>query len=169
MSTRKVKIVTILIVAVLVSLSVYIIYITSPIPAVQQKEAFMKKMDAKRQETYNDLGLTDGQRKLLEENKNKHREQTKALFTQLHQKMTLLRQELEKNELNMQEIHQTNNELKQLHAQMLDNRLELILEVRKILTPAQFKKFEDKMKSYNEKAKKYIYSIITPYIGIFYQ
>ena len=142
---RKVKVVTLLIVAVLVSLSAYIIYITLSIPVVQQKEAFIKKMDAKRQEIYNDLGLTDGQRKLLEENKNKHREQTKALFTQLRQKMTLLRQELEKNELNMQEIHQTNNELKQLHAQMLDNRLERVLEVRKILTPGQFKKFEDKM------------------------
>lgn len=166
---RKVKVVTLLMVAVLVGLSTSVIYAVSPIPAAGQKEAVTKKLDAKRQQIYNDLGLTVEQRKLLEENKNKHREQTKALFTQLRQKMTLLRQELEKNELNMQEIHQTNNELKQLHAQMLDNRLELILEVRKILTPAQFKKFEDKMKSYNEKAKKYIYSIITPYIGIFYQ
>jgi len=142
---RKVKVVTLLIVAVLVGLSTSIIYAASPIPLAQQKEAIMKKMDAKRQEIYNDLGLTDEQRKLLEENENKHREQTKALFTQLRQKMNSLRQELEKSELNMQAIYQTNNELKQLQAQMLDNRLERILEVRKILTPEQFKKFEDKM------------------------
>ncbi len=141
---RKVKVVTILIVAILVGLSTSIIYASSSIPAAQQKEAFMKKMDAKKQEIYNDLGLTNEQRKLLEENKNKHKEQTKALFTQMRQKMTSLRQELEKSELNMQEIYQTNNELKQLQVQMLDNRLERILEVRKILTPEQFKKFEDK-------------------------
>ena len=110
----------------------------------------MKKMDAKRQETYNDLGLTDGQRKLLEENKNKHREQAKALFTRSHQLMDSLRQELEKSELNMEAINQTNGELKQLQAQMLDNRLERILEVRKILTPEQFKKFENTM---NERAE----------------
>ena len=142
---RKVKFVTLLIVPVLVGLSASIIYAASPNPAAKQEEAFIKKIDAKRQEIFNDLGLTDGQRKLLEENKNKHREETKVLFTQLRQKMTLLRQELEKSELNMQAIYQINNEVKQLQAQMLDNRLERILKVRKILTPEQFKKFEDKM------------------------
>jgi len=153
MAMRKVKVVTLLIVAVLVGLSTSIIYAASPIPRAQQKEAFMKKMDAKRQEIYNNLGLTNEQRKLLEENKNKHREQTKALFAQLRQKMNSLRQELEKSELNIQEIYQTNNELKQLQAQMLDNRLERILEVRKILTPEQFKKFEDKMNERTEHFK----------------
>jgi len=142
---RKVKVVTLLIVAALVGLSAYIIYATSIIPAVQQKEGSIRKIDAKQREIYNDLGLTGEQKKLLEANKNKHREQTKALFTQMRQEMTLLRQELDKSELNMQTIYQINNEVKQLQAQMLDNRLEGILEVRKILTPEQFKKFEDKM------------------------
>jgi len=68
-----------------------------------------------------------------------------ALFTEMRRKMGLLREELEKSELNTQKVYQINNELKQLQAQMLDNRLERILEVRKILTPAQFKKFEDEM------------------------
>ena len=134
MAMRKINVVVFLMVAVLVSLSTSVIYAASPIPATQQK-----------QKIYNELGLSDEQKKLLEENKNKHREQTKALFTQLRQKMALLRQELEKGELNTQAIYQTNNELKQLQAQMLDNRLERILEVRKILTPGQFKKFEDRM------------------------
>ena len=142
---RKVKCVTLLIVAVLAGLPASVVHAASPVPAVQQKEEFTKKTDARRQEIYDDLGLTGEQRKLLEENKNKHREQTKALFTQMREKMTFLRQELEKKELDMQTVYQTNNELKRLQAQMLDNRLERILEVRKILTPAQFKKFGDKM------------------------
>jgi Spy/CpxP family protein refolding chaperone len=71
----------------------------------------------------------------------------------MRQKMASLRQELEKSELNMQVIYQTNNELKQLQTQMLDNRLERILEVRKILTPGQFKKFEDKMNERMERSK----------------
>ena len=142
---RKVKVVTFFMVGALIGLSVSVIYAAPAIPATQQKEAFVKKMDTKRQKIYNDLGLTEEQRRLLEENKNRHREQTKALFTQLCQKMNALRQELEKSELNMQEIYQVNNELKQLQTQMLDNRLERILEVRKILTPEQFRKFEDKM------------------------
>ena len=145
MVMRRAKVVAILIVAVLVVLSASVIYAALPIPEVQQKEAVIKKIDAKRQEVYSNLGLTSEQKKLLEENKNKHREQTKALFTQMRQKIASLRQELEKNELNMQVIYQTNNELKKLQAQMLDSRLERILEVRKILTPEQFKKFENKM------------------------
>jgi Spy/CpxP family protein refolding chaperone len=105
----------------------------------------VKKTDNKWQEMYKDLGITDEQKKLLEANQTKHREQTKALYAQMRQKGTLLQQELEKKELNMQVITQTNNEIKQIQAQMLDDRLESILEVRKILTPEQFKKFEDKI------------------------
>ena len=142
---RKVKVVPILIITVLAGLSAYIIYTSALIPIARQKEGSMKKIDAERHRIYNDLALTTEQRRFLEENKNKHRDQTKALFTQLRQKMVLLRQELEKSELNMQEIEQTNNELKQLQTQMLDNRLERILEVRKILTSEQFKKFEDRI------------------------
>lgn len=142
---KKVKIVTVLVVAVAAGLSTSVIYAASSIPADKQKDAFVKKMDAKQQEIYKELGLSDEQKKLLEENRNKHREQTKALFTEMRQKMASLRQELEKSELNMQAIYQTNNDLKQLSAQMLDNRLERILEIRKILTPEQFKKIEDKM------------------------
>ncbi len=142
---RRVKVVTFLIFAVLAGLSTSIIYAASPVPLASRKEGFMKKIDAKQQEIYSNLGLTDEQKKLLEENKNKQIEQIKALFTQMRQKTALLRQELEKSELNMQAIYQTNNELKQLQAKMLDNRLERVLKVRKILTPEQFKKFEDKM------------------------
>jgi len=142
---KKTKAVIFLIVAVLIGLSAYAIYTVLPISTAQKKESFMRKIDAKQQEIYNHLRLTDEQKKLLEKNKNKYREQTKTLFTRMRQKMDSLRQELEKSELNMQVIGQINNELKQLQSQMLDNRLEHILEVRKILTPGQFKEFEDKM------------------------
>ena len=146
---RKAKVTVFLVIAVL-GLSASITYAASLTPATRQKEESIKRMDAKRLQLYKDLGLSDEQRKLLEENKNKHREQTKALFVQLRQKTILLHQELEKSELNIQAIYQTNNELKQLEAQMLDNRLERILEVRKILTPEQFKKFTDKMNESGE-------------------
>ncbi len=141
---RKLNLLAILTIAAL-SVSVPAGYAASPTPANGQKSSFLQKMDTKRKQLYDELGLNNEQRKLLEANKDKHREQTKALFSQIHQNMDLLRQELEKNELDMQAIYKTNNELKELQAQMFDNRLERILEVRKILTPEQFKKFEEKM------------------------
>ncbi len=144
MTVRKGKINALLIITIMILL-VSIIYVVSSVPKFQQGKSFMKKMDAKRQQLYNDLGLTNEQRKLLEENKSKHREQAKALFNQIHENTVLIGQELQKDELNMGKIYQINNELKKLQAQMLDDRLEGMLEVRKILKPEQFKKFEAKM------------------------
>ena len=53
--------------------------------------------------------------------------------------------------LNIGKITQINNELKILSAQMLDRKLEGILEVRKILTPEQFKKFMTKTEGWHER------------------
>ena len=152
MSMRKVKIVLFSIIAVS-GISICVSYADSSVPLPQQKEAVVEKADVSQRKLYQDLGLTSEQRKLLEENKNKHREQARVIFAQIRQKMDSLRQELEKSELNMQVIYQTNNELKQLETRMLDDRLEHILKVRKILTPEQFKKFGDKMKEHREHFK----------------
>ena len=111
------------------------------------------KMEAKQQELYKDLNLTDQQKKSLEENKNKHKEQTKALRNEMKEKRDLLRQELQRDELNMGKINQTNNDLKNLQAKMLDDRLASILEVRNILTPEQFKKFISKMEEHGKPAQ----------------
>lgn len=104
-----------------------------------------EKKDAKRQKFYKELNLTDEQKKLLKENKNKNREQMKILFEGIKEKKALIREEVQKDELNMEKINQLQNELKALQTQMIDHRLEGILEVRKILTPEQFKKFLTKM------------------------
>jgi len=92
---------------------------------------------------YKDLNLSDGQRKLLEENRAKNREQMKALVNEIKEKKSAMRRELQKEALDMTKINQTNQDLKKLEAQMLDYRLERIFEVRKILTPEQFRKFMD--------------------------
>ena len=113
----------------------------------QQKKSFSENPEARHEQLYKDLNVTEGQKKLLEENKSKHREQMKAMFNDIKEKRALVRQELQKDQLNMEKIRQINGELKSLQAQMLDYRLERILEVRKILTPEQFKKFISKIES----------------------
>ena len=59
-------------------------------------------------------------------------------MSQIKEKREEIRNELQRDELNIGKIAQINNELKILSAQMLDRKLEGILEVRKILTPAMF-------------------------------
>lgn len=127
------------------------LYAAGPANLSAREETFDQKMDVKLQNLYDELGLTKEQRKQLDENKTSHRFETKQLILQFRQKMDLLRLELEKSELNMQIIYQTNNELKQLQNKMLDIRLQRILEIRKILTPEQFKKFQDSMNERRER------------------
>ncbi len=115
------------------------------------RQKFMEKMEQKMQEVYKDLNLTDEQKKALDENKTKNRAQTKELFKQMKDKKDAIRDELQKETLDSAKIEQIHNELKQLSNQMLDNRFNGILEVRKILTQEQFKKFSSKMEEMKSK------------------
>ncbi len=145
MDTKRCKIIALLIVAALALSSPAILPASSYDNGSKEEKGHSGKVETRRQELYKDLNLTPAQKKLLEENKKARRETMKALFSQTQEKRTAIRQELQKDELNIGKITQVNNELKILDAQMLDHKLEGILEVRKILTPEQFKKFMTKM------------------------
>lgn len=100
---------------------------------------------------FKDLNLTADQKKMLDENKAKHKEAVKAIFDKIKGERDLMRQELQKPELDMGKINQINEEIKKLEAQKLDSMLQHVLEVRKILTPEQFKKFTEKMEKHQGK------------------
>ena len=122
------------VIVVMLGLTVPAVYAQGAETCPKQGKQFMAKSDARMQKLYDELKLTDAQKKQLEENKSKRAEQTKGLFKQMHEKMMLVREELQKDNLDMDKIHQANDEVKKLQAQMADDRLEGILEVRKILT-----------------------------------
>ena len=108
---------------------------------------------AARHNIYKDLNLTEEQKKMLEENKAKHKEEMKTLFAAMKETRISMRQELQKETLDMAKINQINDELKKLQAQTVDHRLESVLVVRKILSPDQFKKFMSKMEEKAEHFK----------------
>lgn len=87
------------------------------------------------------LNLTEDQKKQLEANKEKRKEEMKTWFTQMKSQREALRQELMKKDLDMAKINGIQSQIKTLQNQMADNHLNSILEVRKILTPEQFSKF----------------------------
>ena len=109
-------------------------------PAVSGNKTFCHKTGGKARDIYSQLNLTDQQKKQLDENRNKYREQNKALFNQIKEKRALVRQELQKDKLDMDKINQANSELKKIEGQLSDSMLQNMLETRKILTPEQFKK-----------------------------
>ena len=146
MFIRKLKIIIFLAIGALM-LAASLVYASSDSPerGPQNENEFKEDMNARRKQLYEGLGLTEGQKKLLEENRKKSRGREEVLFKEMRGKMELIRRELQNDTLNMEVIYQINNDLKQIQAQMLDDRLEGILEVRKILTPEQFKMFNVKM------------------------
>lgn len=118
--------------------------ISSP-PIVSAASYDKSSVETRRQELYKDLNLSEAQKKSLDENRKNRREEMRSIFSQMKEKREAVRNELQKDELNIGKITQINNELKILSAQMLDRKLDGILEVRKILTPGQFRKFMAKM------------------------
>ena len=109
------------------------------------KKMFKERIESRMQKLFEELNVTEEQRSLLKANKEKIRDQGRALRRETQEKMDLMRQELEKKELDMEKINQIQNEIKAVQARMIDARLESILEVRKILTPEQFNAFMVRM------------------------
>ncbi len=116
-----------------------------------QAAAWRQKRKEKMQEIFSQLNLTEEQKKQLKENKMKNREQRKAGFEKMKSYKEALKQELVKPELNKKRIKQIQGQLKDAQAQMADDRLDSILEVRTILTPEQFAKFMTLMEEHQAK------------------
>ena len=90
---------------------------------------------------YAQLKLTDEQKKKLEDNKTKHHGQKEGTFKKMRSLREALKQELMKPALDMNKINEIQAQIKASQAQMADDRLNHILEVRAILTAEQFAKF----------------------------
>lgn len=101
------------------------------------------RMESRFKQMDKELGLTADQENKLEEHRKSHREESRQLFEQMRQKREALEVEMEKPDLNMDKINAIHSDLKNVQSKMADQRLEGILEVRKILTPEQFKKFHE--------------------------
>lgn len=102
-----------------------------------------KKRKERFEKMKKDLGLSQKQEQELEAHKEKHRKEAQALREELRAKREAMKAELDKPSLDEARVTALNEELKVLQGKLADQRLRGILEVRKILTPEQFKKFHE--------------------------
>jgi len=93
------------------------------------------------QKVFDQLNLTDDQKKSLESNKQEHRAKMERNHQEMKANQEALRAELMLPGLNMPKINEIHNKIKALQSQMEDDKLSSILVVRAILTPEQFVKF----------------------------
>jgi len=105
------------------------------------KKGHHKEWQAKKAKMFEELGITEEQKQALKTHKESHRSEMKALREQIKEKRKAFRQSLEDPNVDEGTITAVNNEIKILTNSLADNRLNGVLEVRKILTPEQFQKF----------------------------
>ena len=87
------------------------------------------------------LNLTDDQQKQLKAIWQKQREAMKATFKQIKANKEALTNELLQTTTDVNKINDLKSKMEALGAQMLDNRINSNLEVKKILTAQQFAKY----------------------------
>lgn len=98
-------------------------------------------IEGKRQQIWDQLNLTPEQKKQLEENKAKNRESMRTTFEKMRSCRDSLKDELMKPELDMNKINGVQSQIKSLQSKIVDDSLNSVLGVRKILTHEQFEKF----------------------------
>ena len=87
--------------------------------------------------------LTDDQKKQLKDIWQKQKEAKKASFEQIKADKEAITNELLQTTPDVNKINDLKSKMEALHAQMLDNRINLNLEVKKILNAEQFAKYLD--------------------------
>jgi len=100
-----------------------------------------KGWEEKINKMYDKLDLNEEQRAQLKAQKDSHRGEAKGLREQLRAKREEFSQEIQKPDFDAGKLKAINDDIKSLHNQIADQRLESILKVREILTPEQFAKF----------------------------
>ncbi|MBI3813411.1 MAG: Spy/CpxP family protein refolding chaperone [Nitrospinae bacterium] len=112
------------------------------------RHAIMEKRMEKIQEQ---LGLSEEQKAKIKEHRKKHFAEVKELQEQIHAKMEELHKELQKADFDEGKVRAIHSEIKTLKMKGEDNRIEDILDMRKILTPEQHKKFMEMREKFHDK------------------
>ncbi len=105
-------------------------------------------------EVFKQLDLSPEQEKQLNAHRKGHREEGKEIHESIKTKREAMKKELQKQDLDMEEINKIHSELKSMYSRKADHRLEGILEVREILTNEQFIKFMELRKNLHSMKKR---------------
>jgi Spy/CpxP family protein refolding chaperone len=120
-------------------------YSVPPEGSSENFQEWEKRKEARMKEVHRQLQLTPEQEKRLEEHRQVHREDSRKLHEEMRLKRDELRRELEKADFDAQKVKTVYADIKDIHNKIADHRLNGILEVRKVLSPEQFKKFQELM------------------------
>lgn len=100
------------------------------------------------------LNLTEEQEAKLAEFRKKEMPERKEAMEAMQSSRKKLMEELGKSKSDTKEIERLSAEVKRLQGQMLDSYIKSISNMKEVLTPEQFQKFQEKTKEKHGKFKK---------------
>lgn len=99
-----------------------------------------------------ELGLSSEQQEKIRKQRIEQMEQRKKLRGRLRSKKLELKQELDKKDVDKKKVYALVAEIESLMGDQLEQRVEKILSMKRILTPEQFEKFQQKTESFKGRA-----------------
>jgi len=121
-------------------------------PGGQDNSGF--RGEKKRTEVENfikELRLTPEQQDKIKAEREKSRQEQRALRKDISSKREELAKEIERTDLDKAKIDSLVADLKQLAGDVIEQRVESIFFMREYLTPEQFKKFQEKVKEHKNR------------------
>jgi Spy/CpxP family protein refolding chaperone len=123
--------------------------------AEEGKDSWGKRGGEHKAELFKELNLTAEQEAKLAEYRKQNKAEAETSFTAMKEAREKLREELDKPTSDMAVVQNLANTIKQGQAQMVDHRIKSILQLKEVLTPEQFQKFQEKAKEkMKERGKK---------------
>ncbi len=102
------------------------------------------------QEVVRKLGLSEDQMERIDAVRSRSREQDAAYRQEKGRRKAALKEELSRPKVRMDRIDALIEEISQLKAEKLRHRVAALLEIREILSPAQFEEFQKQMEQAHE-------------------
>jgi len=119
---------------------------TSNLYAADMAGGSSEKLDAREavemgDNILNKLGLSEEQKKQLDDNRAKDKKEMRELFEKMLLYRDMLTTELVKPKLDMYKIYRIQSDIRATQNRITDKRLNAVIGVRKIMTWDQFKKY----------------------------
>ena len=124
----------------------------------KNSEARQHQREEHHENFMRELGLTEEQAEQLRTQKEQRREAGQQLRESLKSTRQALGDELAKENLDQNKINAIRQEMKALNNQMIDSRIDGILDMRNTLTPDQYRQFHQKagkMRKHREHKEKH--------------
>jgi len=109
--------------------------------------------EQKIDKVFEQIGLSQKQKDQIREFHKANREKAKQLMGTLKEKRRALGEELDKQKFDTRKIKMLTEEIKDAEGRLIEQRVQSALELKQILTPAQYQKFNDSIKKFHKDDK----------------